>query len=469
MHNPYMSWKKTAATAILGAFVIAASARPARSQEPGCPAQPEKKVKDMAEYEMFNQAIKDASDPAKEIPDLDTWAQKYPDSEYKDDRAYMYMQAYSKLKPPKPEKVLDFGGLLMSKDLKCIFSKQPQNVVSILFLVSQSFVQLTTLPTADQVALAARAAGQLADYAKSYFIPANKPASTSDADWNQARAQVETVANATLLRVAAVPGNAAAANNDCPGAETAFAKALGDYPEAPGSADVAYNLGRALICQQAAKPEKVPQALYEIARSVGQDPNKGGLDPQTRAKIDAYLKTVYTQYHGSDEGLDQLKQQAAASPFPPQGFAIKTAAELGAEQQQQFAQSHPQLAMWKGIKDQLVAQGDQYFEANLKNAAVPKLRGTLVEGKPECRSKELLVAVPMPDQQGPPVPEITLKLETPLTGKPEAGAEIEWEGVPSAFTATPFMLTMDTENAKISNLQVTPCAAGKKTPPPKKK
>ena len=94
-----------------------------------------------------------------------------------------------------------------------------------------------------------------------------------------------------------------------------------------------------------------------------------------------------------------------------------------------------------------------------------------MEARPECRSKELLVAVPEPDQQGTPQSVITLKLvndDKPdaLTGKPDTGAgvEIQWEGVPSAFTKEPFMLTMDTEKANITGLNLTPC-----TPPPVKK
>ena len=71
---------------------------------------------------------------------------------------------------------------------------------------------------------------------------------------------------------------------------------------------------------------------------------------------------------------------------------------------------------------------------------------------------------------------ITLKLvadDKPdaLTGKPDTGAavEIQWEGVPSAFTKEPFMLTMDTEKAKITGLNLTPCAAApvKKAAPKK--
>jgi hypothetical protein len=87
-----------------------------------------------------------------------------------------------------------------------------------------------------------------------------------------------------------------------------------------------------------------------------------------------------------------------------------------------------------------------------------------------------VVAVPEPDQSGTPQSVITLKLvadDKPdaLAGKPDTGAtvEIQWAGVPSAFTKEPFMLTMDTEKASITGLNLTPCTAApvKKAAPKK--
>jgi len=98
----------------------------------------------------------------------------------------------------------------------------------------------------------------------------------------------------------------------------------------------------------------------------------------------------------------------------------------------------------------------------MKDAQVPELRGTVIESK--CRAKELQVAVPLPDATGPLVPEITLKLETPLTGKAERGM-VTFTGVASAFSSDPFMLTMTIDKKDIKDLKVTPCAptaAGKK-------
>jgi hypothetical protein len=90
---------------------------------------------------------------------------------------------------------------------------------------------------------------------------------------------------------------------------------------------------------------------------------------------------------------------------------------------------------------------------------VPQLRGVLVDAKPACRPRELTVAVPLPDSQQTPRAEILLKLDKPLTGKPELNQEFHWEGVPAAFTKDPFLLTMDTETVKIEGLKTAACAA----------
>jgi hypothetical protein len=176
--------------------------------------------------------------------------------------------------------------------------------------------------------------------------------------------------------------------------------------------------------------------------------------------LQTYLENAYSTFHGGLDGLDQLKQQAKSAPLPPAGFTIETASAIAAKKQAEFEQTNPQLALWMKVKGALAdTNGEAYFASTLKDSAVPKLKGTLVEGKPACRSKELLVAIPEPNQQGALRPEIALKLDAALTGKPEAGAEIQWEGVPSAFTKDPaFLLTMDTEKAKIEGLKVSPCA-----------
>jgi len=73
-----------------------------------------------------------------------------------------------------------------------------------------------------------------------------------------------------------------------------------------------------------------------------------------------------------------------------------------------------------------------------------------------------LVAVPLPDSDQARQADIALKLDAPLTGKVEIETEFQWEGVPSAFTPSLFLLTMDTERAKLEGLKITPCSASAK-------
>ncbi len=475
MFNIQSTLKAIAAAGVVGVMALTCAAQTA------APAAKKKEVKDQGEFELYNQAIKDAANAAKELQDLDAWAQKYPDSDFKDDRAYMYMQAYSTIQPPQPLKVIEYGQQLMAKDLNTVFPDAAggRNILTVLFQVAWNIAALPA-PTAEQLALGEKAGKQLLDFAPKYFVPANKPAATSDAEWAAARADIEKRANIALAAISLAPANQALAKGDCAAADAMYTKAL---QQNPNNASISYNLGRALSCEAKANPDKASdlatRAIYAFVRAAAVDPTLGG--SADAAKITAYANSVYTGYHGSDEGLKALMDQAKGSPLPPPGFAIESASAVAARKQKEFTQNNPQLALWMGIKGQLAdVNGQQYFDGQLKDADVAgqngarALKGTVVEGRPACRSKELLVAIPEPGQQGAR-PEITLKLDAALTGKPVAGDTIEFDGVPRAFSKEPFMLTMETEKAKITGLKVDPCAAaapartGTKKAAPKKK
>jgi len=468
-----------AAVAVVCAVVMAGTAQHARAQAAGGQAaaqtaQPQKKVKDQGEYDIYNNVLKDAPAQAwpKLLQDLDTWTQKYPDTDYKDDRLYYYVQAYSGTKQPGKE--LDIAGQLLAKDLKSVFT-DPKQVITVLYLTCVS-IQQAPAPTPEQTATGEKAAHALADFVPTYFVAANKPKDTSDADWTKTGKQLTDLADGTLRVIAMRPGlellqkYTASGNKDtsfCEPAEAALTKALQQFPD---SAIIAYNLGRAERCQQQAKPEKIPVAIYEFARAAVIDPSLGGsTDPKA---VENYLATAYTNYHGADDdGLKQLKELAAKSPFPPADYKLESSAEISRRKEEEFKKTNPQLALWMGIKGQLAdTNGEQYFAGSLKDADVKgengarALKGTLVDAKPACKSKELVVAISDNTHA-----EVTLHLDAALTGKPDTGVEIQWDGQPSAFTKEPFMLTMDTEKASITGLTLTPCAAApvKKAAPKK--
>jgi hypothetical protein len=280
--------------------------------------------------------------------------------------------------------------------------------------------------------------------------------------WAEARKDMQSKATAALLYIAILPGIQAMAKqpSDCALAESVYSKALTDYPE---KSALSYELGRVLNCEAKTVPEKQPLAIYEFLRAATIDPTLGD-ERNDKKKIHAFADNAYLKFHGSDEGLERLRQQVRQSPLPPEDFKIATAADVEEAKAAQFEKDHPQLALWLKIKGVLSADdGAQYFESQMKDAAVPQLAGVLTEAKPACHAKELLVAVPLPDAPRLLHAEIRLKLDKPLAGKPEPNAEFQWEGVPSAFTRDPFLLTMDADTSKLQGLNLTPCTAPKRT------
>ena len=304
LHSFHRTYHRVAAIALMGAVILTGTAQFAQAQTP-----PQKKVKDQGEYDIYNQTLKDLTNPAALLKDLDTWAQKYPDSDWKDDRLYYYITAYNG--GNQPAKVLEVGSGLMARDLKKVFPDPkagPQQILTVLYLMSVNLQKLPN-PTPDQMAAGEKAARALQEFVPTFFTAANKPAGATDAAWNEGRTTMEKVAKDTLMYIAAKPGadalNRYTASKDmkeCVTAEGSYKKALEQFPE---SAQFAYQLGRALRCQQTAGPEKVPQALYEFARAAALDPTLGGtMDPKA---LNNYLESAYNTYHGSLEGLDQLK------------------------------------------------------------------------------------------------------------------------------------------------------------------
>ena len=361
--------------------------------------------KDQAEYDMYNAVIQDvaAKNFTKALTDLDAWTQKYPDSDFKEDRQLIYVKSYFELK--QLSKALDIGTKLDSKNIELLY-------------IEAASVQQIPNPTPDQLAAGAKAAGELEG---------------SDND------QVKAVAKSALLYIALVPGVEALKAKNCPAAESALKRSIEDYPY---SGQAAAYLAESEVCLYKSKPERISLALYEFARAASLDPAH---EPR--------LEDIYQRYHGTDpEGLKQLKELAMKAPFPPAGFEIKSAGAIEREKQAEFEKNNPELVLWRNVKAALTGKdGDQYFTSNMKDALVPPLLGVLVEPKPACRPTELHIAI------GGDAPEVLLKLGKPLVGKPEAGSKLRFEAVAVAFTSNPFLLTMDADVDKIQGLELTPC------------
>lgn len=438
--------------------ILALAATAAWAQAPAAGDAKKKNVKDQAEYDLFDAVKKDLlqNNGTKAVQDLNAWKQHNPDSDYKDDRELMYVQAYNMAK--QYDKTLDQGKALMGKDLDAMFTdpaQGPRLVLNFYFGVVTAALQLQN-PTPDQLAIGVEAAHKLLDYKR-------VPSDVAPDAWKTAKNQVDAAANAMIFRAAILPCAEATQKRDYAAGEAACTKASTDFPD---KSLPVYELGVNLRGEK-----KDDQAMWEFARAVAIDPTLGGT--QNGAQITTFVKNFYKGLHGADDGYDQILQQAKAGVTLPPGFHVPTAQEVAEAQQKQFQTSHPDIALFMNLKATLTSdQGPAYFDANMKGAEVPELKGTVLESA--CRAKELKVAVPLPDAQGPPTPEITLKLvndagaPSPLTGKAEQGV-ITFKAVAESFTKDPFMLTMTIDKKAIQDLKVTPCAAPARRGPVRKK
>lgn len=428
MYRMMETLKVMAAIAIVGAFLGTGTADYAYAQ--GAPAQP-KKVKDQAEYDLYDHVVKE-TDAAKKLQYLNQWVEKYPETDYQEEQLRFYDQLN------QPAKVMDLGQKILAKD--------PKNLIALTSIASN----IQKLPNAapDQLAFGRSSSQTLLDNLDSL-----KPSTVTDDQWKQVKPQLEAVAKATIEWVVTKPARDATDKKDLPGAEAAWSKLVQQYPD---NGQYAYQLGSILVSEK--DPNKYPLAIYEIARAL----EIGGLPAQNRPQVEAYLNKIYNAYHGpDDEDLKKLRQMARSGALPPPDFKMKTANEIAAEKEEEFKTKNPQLALWMSIRRQLTdANGDQYFESAMKGSALPKLKGILVDAKPPCRSKELVVALSDATH-----PEVTLKLDMPLTMKPELGAEIQFDkGAPNEFNKDPFNLTMDAEKENIEGLKGEACAAPKAAP-----
>lgn len=365
-----------------------------------------KQVKDQGEYDLFTAVTKE-TDPAKKVALIATWKEKYPESDYKVDRLIIQLTTYQQMGQ----------AVKMADTAKEILAIEPDNVTALYWL---TLLTESLPPTPDNLATGEKAAKGL--------LAAKKPDAVKPEDW--AALKTEVVANKTLAFIAN-------ARKDYPTAEKYYVKVLELNPP---FAQVSYALGLVILQQVAQNPDRQSEVLFHVARAASLT-GVGELSADQRKAVDAFFTKNYNKMHGSSDGMQEVRDKAKTSALPPPGFKIKTKAEIDAEKQAELAKSNPQLALWLNLKSQLTADnGPAYFESELKGSDVPKLKGTVISTKPPARPKEIVIGIEKPDQ-----PEVTLVLETPMASKADPGTEIEFKGVPSAFSKEPFNVTFDVE------------------------
>lgn len=387
----------------LGPALIAQDQAPQRAK----PQESKKQWKDRAEYDLY-ESMQKTQDPNQWLTILDKWKAQYPTSDFADLRRQLYLATYRSLN--RPRDAFDAAQEVLKDNADHLVALSAATGY-IYQLVPFGVQQLTPQQSSDLDA-AQKAATHILDNLDTIYLKQNRPPDMTDEQAAKAKPELKTFAQKTL-------GYVALENKDYAKAQTELTKAL---ELDPNQGQVSFWLGTAVLAQNKANPGLQADALYDFARAAGYN-GPGSLPEADRNKVLDYLNKVYTQYHGSSDGMDQLLASAKTTALPPAGFTIKSGADVERERAKAEAadeRAHPMLTLWKRVKQELQSDGGAgYFENNMKGALLPggvegvqKFKGTLISMTPAVRPKELVLAI-----GNSSTPDATLKLESPCPGK----------------------------------------------------
>jgi tetratricopeptide (TPR) repeat protein len=384
--------------------------------------QPQKNWKDRAEYDLFDAITKDTA-PKTRLDKLQQWEKQYPMTEWIKERRTLFLTTYAALGQPK--QAVDEGKEILASDPKDFTA-----LYYTMYFTQALYGQSQTPDVLDGGEKAAQAILSNID---------TPPPNVTAEQWAKLRPDLELMAKVNL-------GFIAMQRKNWEVAEAGFEKVL---QMNPNNAQVDYWMGTVIASEK--KLDKLPAALFYFARAATYE-GQGALPADVKKTALTYVQRQYKNYHGSDEGFNDLLAAAKANPTPPVGFTIKNANEIAqaqAQSEEEWTKTHPEQALWKSIKTALTgADGATYFATSMKDAGVPMLKGKVVKLEPATKPKTILMA--MDDGTGNfAVADATLKFEMPLAGKVDEGAELSFEGVPESYTASPLMVVFNVDKEKL--------------------
>ena len=422
--------KKILVTVVLGVAALAAAQTPAQPPQgqpaaqtaPAPSAAPAQApvIKDPAEYNAYVGAI-GQKDPAAQISGLEAFLTQYPNSIMKVAALQTLMGDYQQTN--NQTKTIDAATKLVAAD--------PCNVRAMALL---AYFNRLKAQGGD-----ANATQDLAD-AKKYAqmgldcLPKfTKPEGTSDADFQKMKDQMTGIFNAAI-------GIAALTNKDYESARKALRAAVDSTPDSQKDFSVVYPLALASAGPTPPDPKVAPDpinAIWFAARASTVAPN-----PQYQAQIEKYAKGQYVKYHGGDDGWTDVLAQAKASPTQPAGFAIRPAPSPAEQVHAMVTTKKPEemdFATWQFIFTSGSKEDQDVVWNAIKGKAV-QMNGTVIK----ATATEFQIAGSSDDIDAKK-PDITLTFEekVPLRLIPKEGASLDFQGEPSSYTPSPFMMSME--------------------------
>ncbi|WP_058189685.1 hypothetical protein [Terracidiphilus gabretensis] len=229
-----------------------------------------------------------------------------------------------------------------------------------------------------------------------------KPASMSDADWQKVQHVGGPIFHSTIALDDVI------SKKDYKGAQTEYGSELKLYSDDESkSAGLNDTLLMAQAYSQPGSGQDLKEAIWFYARVWAFAP------AQYKAQIEPKLEYYYKKFHGGLDGLDAIKQQAAASLFPPGTIDIKPA-KSPAEQIHDLIASTPDLnTLALADKETILALGSK-DDAD-KMWAVLKDKNTGIPGIViDIAASQVKLAVTQ-DAKDSKVADFIINLKKPLT------------------------------------------------------
>jgi tetratricopeptide (TPR) repeat protein len=291
-----------------GIVVASEMAEPAGQQPTGqAGQQSQKQYEDRAEFDLATK-IDQTSDPQARLVLLKQWRDRYPQSDFADERLRDFINTLAQLAPKDPAARIE----LLHKCVEALKS-DPKDFRANYCVALWGPDVGGANPPRELVNNVESAAGTVLDVADDTFGASKKPAIMNDAMWSSSRNKAIAAAHNALAW-------GAASKKDTATAEDEYKASLQADPD-QGTISVAY--ARLLI-----DDKNYAAGLFEYARAAQYAGPGPAVREDARAKLLDYVNKSYKALHGSADGAQQFLAQAMASALPPAELTIISPAEL---------------------------------------------------------------------------------------------------------------------------------------------
>jgi len=380
---------------------------PAQAASPQPAAQAQPQIKDPAEYNAYVSSIQQ-KDAAAKISGLEAFLVQYPNSVMKEDALIVLMQTYQQTN--NQAKVIETANRLLAVN--------PHNVRALVLL---AYNERASQKWEDAKAHAEKGLESLPNMAR--------PEGISDEEFVKQKTQL-----AELLE--SVAGFAALQLKDNATAEKDLRAAV----EAdPNNVENIYPLALAYLT---ATPEDDVNGLFFIARAANLVK-----DPAGKAQITKFGLSRYKKYHGSDEGWNDLLSLTATTPLPPAGFTVKAyVPPTPAEQAHDLVKDKSaadikkmSFADWELVLSTGSPEDADKVWSVIKGVPL-QMEATVIKAS----ATEIQVAASQDDIDAKRA-DIVLTMSGTIPAKliPADGATFDFEGTPTSYTASPFVMNME--------------------------